>query len=143
MFLGQFEHTIDDKGRLTMPAKFRAGLAAGLVVTIGMDGCLFVFPRTKWEELASQIEALPITNPKARGLARLMFSSADDSGMDRQGRILVPAHLRTYAGLEGDVVITGLNSRIELWHPERWRKLQSAAIEGTVLSAEDLAGLGI
>jgi MraZ protein len=143
MFLGQYEHTIDDKGRLTLPAKFRPGLVAGLVVTLGMDGCLFVFPRAKWEELAARIEALPITNPKARGLARLMFSSADDSGMDRQGRILIPAHLRTYAGLGSDVIVTGLNSRVELWQPARWRKLQSAEIEGDVLSAEDLAGLGI
>lgn len=143
MFLGQFEHTIDEKGRLTMPAKFRAGLAAGLVVTLGMDGCLFVFPRAKWEELAARIESLPITNPDARNLARLMFSNADDSGMDRQGRILIPAHLRTCAHLESDVVITGLNSRIELWNPARWQELQSAAIDGDGLSAEHLAELGI
>ncbi len=143
MFLGQFEHTIDSKGRLTMPAKFRPGLATGLVVTLGMDGCLFVFPLVKWGELATRIEALPITNSDARSLARLMFSNADDSGMDRQGRILIPAHLRTYAQLDSEVIITGLSSRIELWNPVRWQELQSSVIKSGGLSAEHLAGLGI
>lgn len=143
MFLGQFEHTIDTKGRLTLPAKFRPGLAAGLVVTLGMDGCLFVFPRAKWDELAARIEALPLTNPDARNLARLMFSNADDSGMDRQGRILIPSHLRANAQLDSEVIITGLSSRIELWNPTRWQKLQSLVIEGEGLSAEHMAELGV
>jgi MraZ protein len=143
MFLGQYGHTIDDKGRLTLPARFRPGLAAGVVVTLGLDGCLFLFPRAKWDELAARIEALPITNPDARNFSRLMFANADASELDRQGRILIPAYLRSYAQLEGDVVVTGLNSRVELWNPSRWEEVRSAAIEGGGLSAEHLAGLGI
>ena len=143
MFLGQFLHTIDDKGRLTLPAKFRPGLEAGVVTTLGLDGCLFAFPRTKWEELAARIEALPITNPDARNFARLMFANADDSNLDRQGRILIPAYLRSYAKLDGDVIVTGLNTRVELWNPARWEEMRSTAIERGGLSAEHLAGLGI
>jgi MraZ protein len=143
MFLGQYAHTIDDKGRLTLPAKFRPGFAAGIVVTLGLDGCLFAFPRTKWEELAARIEALPITNPDARNFARLMFANADDSLPDRQGRVLLPAYLREYAQLETDVVVTGLNSRVELWNPARWQEVRTAAVERGGLTAEHLAGLGI
>lgn len=143
MFLGQFEHTIDEKGRLTLPARFRPGLAAGVVVTLGLDGCLFVFPRTKWDELAARIEALPITNPDARNFARLMFANADDSEPDRQGRILIPAYLRSYAQLESSAIVTGLNSRIELWNPARWEEVRAMTVERGGLIAEQLAGLGI
>ena len=143
MFLGQYEHSIDSKGRLTMPAKFRPGLEAGVVTTLGLDGCLFVFPRAKWEDLAARIEALPITNPDVRNFARLMFANADDSELDRQGRVLIPAFLRSYAQLEGDVIVTGLNSRIELWNPARWQEVRAMAVERSGLIAEHLAGLGI
>jgi len=143
MFLGQYEHTIDSKGRLTLPAKFRPDLEAGVVVTLGLDGCLFVFPRSKWEELAARIEALPITNPDARNFARLMFANADDSELDRQGRVLIPAYLRSSAQLENDVIVTGLNSRIELWNPTRWQQVRSMAVERGGLNAEHLASLGI
>jgi len=143
MFLGRYVHTIDDKGRLTLPAKFRPGLAAGVVVTLGLDGCLFAFPRTRWDQLAAQIEALPITNPDARNFARLMFANADPSEPDRQGRVLIPSYLRSYAQLENEVVVTGLSSRIELWSPARWQELQALTIERGALHAEHLAGLGI
>ena len=143
MFLGQYAHTIDSKGRLTLPAKFRPGFEDGIVITLGLDGCLFAFPRAKWGELAARIEALPITNPDARTFARLMFANADDSEPDRQGRVLIPAFLREYAHLEGDVVVTGLNSRIELWDPARWQEVRAATAERGGLNAEHLAGLGI
>jgi len=143
MFLGQYTHTIDDKGRLTLPAKFRPGFEAGIVVTLGLDGCLFAFPRAKWEELAARIEALPITNPDARNFARLMFANADDSMPDRQGRVLIPAYLREYAQLETDVIVTGLASRAELWNPARWQEVRMMTVERGGLIAEHLAGLGI
>ncbi len=143
MFLGQYEHSIDDKGRLTLPAKFRPGLEAGLVVTLGLDGCLFVFPRAKWEELAARIEALPVTNPDARNFARLMFANAFDSELDRQGRVLIPPYLREHAQLVSDVTVTGLNSRVELWDPARWQKVRAMTAEQGGLIAEHLAGLGI
>ncbi|MCL6430321.1 MAG: division/cell wall cluster transcriptional repressor MraZ [Anaerolineae bacterium] len=143
MFLGHYVHAIDDKGRLTLPAKFRPGLEAGVVVTLGLDGCLFVFPRATWEALAARIEALPITNPDARTFARLMFANADDMELDRQGRILIPAFLRSYAKLETDVIVTGLHSRIELWNPTQWQALQATALERSALIAEHLKELGI
>lgn len=143
MFLGQYAHTIDSKGRLTLPAKFRPGFADGIVITLGLDGCLFAFPRAKWEELAARIEALPITNPDARNFARLMFANADDSEPDRQGRVLLPAFLREYAHLDSDVVVTGLSSRIELWNPTRWQEMRATTVERGGLIAEHLAGLGI
>lgn len=143
MFLGQYGHTIDEKGRLTLPAKFRPGLEAGVVVTLGLDGCLFVFPLAKWEELAARIEALPITNPDARNFARLMFANADDNQLDRQGRVLIPAYLRTFSKLENEVIVTGLNSRIELWNPARWAEVRAMTVERSGLIAEHLAGLGI
>lgn len=143
MFLGQYAHTIDSKGRLTLPAKFRPGFEDGIVITLGLDGCLFAFPRAKWEELAARIEALPITNPDARNFARLMFANADDSEPDRQGRVLIPAFLREYAHLDSDVIVTGLSSRIELWDPARWREVRATTAERGGLIAEHLAGLGI
>jgi len=126
-----------------LPAKFRPGFEDGIVLTLGLDGCLFAFPRSKWEELAARIEELPITNPDARNFARLMFANADDSEPDRQGRVLVPAFLREYARLDTDVVVTGLNSRIELWNPARWREVRTMTAERGGLIAEHLAGLGI
>ena len=90
MFLGEFEHTIDGKGRLTIPAKFRDELASGVVVTRGLDGCLWAYSRSEWEKLSEKISQLPTTNPAARNFARFMFSSAFDSIPDRQGRVLVP-----------------------------------------------------
>ncbi|HOG47340.1 MAG TPA: division/cell wall cluster transcriptional repressor MraZ [Anaerolineae bacterium] len=143
MLLGHYAHTIDDKGRLTLPAKFRPAFAGGIVITLGLDGCLFAFPRAKWEELAARIEALPITNPDARNFARLMFSNADDTEPDRQGRVLLPAYLREHAQLANDVIVTGLNSRIELWNPARWQEVQTLTVERGGLIAEHLAGLGI
>lgn len=143
MFLGQYEHSIDSKGRLTLPAKFRPGLEAGVVVTLGLDGCLFAFPRARWKELADRIEALPITNPDARQFSRLMFAHADDSLLDRQGRVLIPAYLREYAQLESQVIVIGLSSRIELWNPARWQEMRSQTVEQGAMIAQHLAGLGI
>ena len=97
MFLGEFSHNLDDKGRLTIPAKFRDELAGGLVITRGLDRCLFVFPRQGWDNLAQKIAALPLTQRNARNFSRLMFSGAADFIPDRQGRVLIPQGLRDYA----------------------------------------------
>lgn len=123
MFLGEYVHALDEKGRLTVPAKFRAYLERGLVITRGLDGCLFVFTQDDWLELTNKLkEKLPFTQKSARDLSRFFYSGATDTMADRQGRILIPPFLRTYADLTSDVVIIGSNTRFELWNPERWKK---------------------
>lgn len=143
MFLGQYVHSIDDKGRLTLPSKFRPALEGGLVVTLGLDPCLLVFPRATWEAWAARIEALPMTNPDARLLARHFLANADDGQLDRQGRVLIPAYLRSQAQLDSDVVVAGLSSRIELWSPARWQEVRAITPEQVGKVAEHLAALGI
>lgn len=123
MFLGEFDHTIDGKGRLTVPAKFRDELASGVVVTRGLDGCLWAYSRSEWEKLAEKISQLPTTNPNARNFARFMFSSAFDSIPDRQGRVLIPQNLRDYASIGSDTIIIGVMNRVEIWSPERWNSV--------------------
>ena len=143
MFLGQFRHTIDEKGRLTLPAKFRPDLEAGLVVTLGLDGCLYVFPRAKFMDLAARIEAQPLTNTAVRSFGRQLFTSADDSQLDRQGRVLIPGYLRDQAHLAEDAIVTGMFSRIELWNPERWEQVRTKTAEQSAEVAEQLSALGL
>jgi MraZ protein len=143
MFLGEFLHTLDDKGRLTIPAKFRDDLAGGLVITRGIDRCLSVFPRQVWDDLAERIAQLPLTQRNARNFGRLMFSGAADFIPDRQGRVLIPQGLREYAGFDSEAVIIGLYDRLEIWNPEHWTHLK-AEVEGDPESiAEQLHELGI
>jgi MraZ protein len=124
MFLGEYTHTLDDKGRLTLPAKFRDELANGIVVTRGLDGCLFVFTVEDWKQFTKILgQELPFTQQKARAFARLLFSGASDIVPDRQGRILIPTYLREFARLDSEVKIIGANNRIELWSPERWQEV--------------------
>lgn len=142
MFLGEFSHTIDDKGRLTLPAKFRSVLAEGVVITRGLDGCLFIFPMAYFNALAERTANLPLTQADGRDFARMLFSSASDIDLDKQGRILLPQTLREFAGLDGDVTIVGVNTRIEVWSPNAW-KGQREKFEGGALDSEHWAQLGI
>jgi MraZ protein len=143
VFLGEFSHALDDKGRLTVPAKFRDELAGGLVVTRGIDRCLFVFPREVWDNLAERISDLPLTQRHARNFSRLMFSGAADFIPDRQGRVLIPQGLREYAGLDGDAIIIGLYNRLEIWNPENWANVKTEVEEDPESIAEQLQELGI
>jgi MraZ protein len=142
MFLGQFEHTLDDAGRVSLPAKYRPDLAEGVVITRGLDRCLFLFPISQWTPLAKQISDLPLGNPTARTARRLLFSSASDIVPDRQGRILIPAYLREYANIDGQVMIVGLNTYVELWNVADWRRVQVQAEEEGA-SVEPWKELGI
>ncbi|HIC92747.1 MAG TPA: division/cell wall cluster transcriptional repressor MraZ [Anaerolineae bacterium] len=142
MFLGEFKHTVDSKGRLTIPAKFRPQLAAGVVITRGIDRCLFLFSMAEWEKLSQQVSQLPITQQEAREFRRLIFSGASDVVPDKQGRILIPSYLREYANLDSEVVIVGNNTYIEIWNAEAWQEAK-ANIEGKALNAEYWAILGI
>lgn len=142
MFLGEFVHIIDDKGRLTIPAKFRAGLDAGLVVTRGIDRCLAIYPLEEWQKLASQVSELPMTDRRARAFRRLVFANASDAVPDKQGRVLIPPRLREYAGVDGEVIVAGLNTYIEVWEPESWNK-ERERVEGEDVDGEEWAILGI
>ena len=142
MFLGAFVHTLDAKGRLTVPAKFRSDLAAGLVVTRGIDPCLTIYPMEEWGRLAEKVSALPLTDRRARAFRRLVFADAADVVPDKQGRVLIPPRLREYAGLDGEVVVTGLNTYIEVWNPEAWEE-ERGRVEAEDADIEEWATLGI
>jgi len=142
MFLGAFVHTIDGKGRLTVPAKFRADLATGLVITRGIDRCLAIYPMGEWEQLAEKVSALPMTDRRARAFRRLVFANAADVVPDKQGRVLIPPRLREYASLDGDVVVTGLDTYIEVWNPDSWDE-ERGRVEAEDADIEEWAVLGI
>ncbi|MBU1226024.1 MAG: division/cell wall cluster transcriptional repressor MraZ [Actinobacteria bacterium] len=120
MFLGEYQHSIDDKGRLVMPSKFRDRLADGCVVTKGLDRCLYVFPPDRWEIEGEKIINLPRTNKNYREYARTFFGGASDQTLDKQGRIQIPPILRTFANLGKDVVVVGVADWVEIWNTEDW-----------------------
>jgi MraZ protein len=142
VFLGEFIHILDSKGRLTIPAKFRAGLDTGLVMTRGIDRCLAVFPMAEWEQLAEQVSDLPMTDRRARDFRRLLFANASDVVPDKQGRVLIPPRLREYANLDGEVVVTGLNTYIEVWSSEAWDEVRQQ-VEGPEVDIDGWTALGI
>ncbi|MFY9175656.1 MAG: division/cell wall cluster transcriptional repressor MraZ [Peptococcia bacterium] len=120
MFTGEFQHSIDDKGRLIMPAKFREMLGESFMLTKGLDGCLFVYPQAEWRNLENKLKNLPFTNKDARAFARFFFSGASECETDKQGRILLASNLREYAQINKDVVIIGVGTRLEIWSKEIW-----------------------
>ncbi|KIL34643.1 cell division protein MraZ [Cohnella kolymensis] len=122
MFLGEFQHSIDDKGRITIPAKFREALGTDFIVTRGLDNCLFVYPRQEWAVLEQKIKALPSMAANARAFSRLLFSGASECEWDKQGRVNVPNHLREYAKLDKDCVVIGVSSRVEIWDKAAWQE---------------------
>jgi MraZ protein len=143
VFLGEFEHTIDDKGRVAIPARFREDLGEGLVLTRGFDQCLQAFPRPIWQTVSQRVSALSMGSADARTLRRLLFAGAAEVEIDRQGRILIPQNLREYAGLAEQVVITGMDTYFELWSMDRWGGvLEQIGATGSNI-AEQLAALGI
>ncbi|HEX9371438.1 MAG TPA: division/cell wall cluster transcriptional repressor MraZ [Roseiflexaceae bacterium] len=143
MFLGEYDHNLDDKGRLAIPSRFREELGDGVVVTRGFDRCLMGFPRPVWEKLAQQVSALSLGQGEARNLRRLLFSGAADVLLDRQGRILIPQNLREYAGLGDQVIVAGLNTHFEIWATEHWNEVLASLDNSASAIAEQLAALGI
>ncbi len=143
MFMGEFEHTVDDKGRMAIPAKFRSKFAEGLVLTRGLDRCLFVYTASEWAALAEKIARLPLAKADARSFQRMMFSGATDCQLDQQGRIVLPTFLRDYAAIQNEVVIIGVNTRLEVWATDRWHEIRSKVEEESGFIAEQLAELGI
>lgn len=131
MFLGQYSYTLDSKGRLTIPSRYREELPVEVVLTRGLDRCLVVYPIDVWEEISQKVTSLPITDPRGRTLRRVFFADAISAELDRQGRMLIPDRLRNYAGLElsSEVAIVGLDRFIELWSPRRWEEVNQSQID--------------
>jgi MraZ protein len=122
MFLGEYQHSLDPKGRVTIPAKFRDELGDRFVATKGLDNCIFLYPEGEWKIIEEKIKVLPFTRADVRSFARFFFSGASELEVDKQGRILLPANLRDYASIERDAIIIGVGSRIEIWsHGEMGR----------------------
>ena len=142
MFMGEYSHTIDTKGRLIIPSKFREELGETFVVTKGLDGCLFVFSDEEWKAFEIKLKSLPLTNKNARQFARFFVAGATPCELDQQGRILLPATLREFAGLEKDVVLTGMLNRIEIWSKEKWNENNSLDDVAMDEIAEQMTDLG-
>lgn len=141
MFIGEYNHTLDDKGRIAIPAKFRALLASGAVVTRGLDNCLVLYTKDEWQKVAEKLAALPMSKPDARAFARLMLAGAMDVELDKQGRIVLPAYLRNFAKLKSSVVIAGLFNRVEIWDESAWAAYKSETEKDSSAIAEQLSDL--
>jgi len=143
MFIGEYQHNMDVKGRVAVPAKFRNKLSGGAIVTRGLDKCLFLFSSEEWEKLAEKIVSLPLTQANSRAFSRLMLAGAADCEIDAQGRILVPDYLRKYASLEKEVVVAGLYNRAEIWDMGRWNSYKAETEEKSEEIAERMGELGL
>ncbi|PIT90519.1 MAG: cell division/cell wall cluster transcriptional repressor MraZ [Candidatus Komeilibacteria bacterium CG10_big_fil_rev_8_21_14_0_10_41_13] len=143
MFIGEYQHTIDEKGRLAIPAKFRARLNKGAVVTRGLDNCLFLYPKEEWLKLADKLAKLPISQSKNRAFSRLMLAGAMDVSLDKQGRVVLPDYLRQYADIQKKSVIAGLYNRLEIWDEANWQKYKASTEKESESIAEALGELGV
>ncbi|MCI8964648.1 MAG: division/cell wall cluster transcriptional repressor MraZ [Eubacterium sp.] len=140
MFMGTYEHSIDTKGRVIIPAKFREQLGDSFVVTLGLDGCLFVYPENEWQDFVKELRELP-GSKEARKLQRYFMAGAAPCDVDKQGRVLIPANLREKAGLEKDIVFVGVMSKIEIWSKEHWD--ENDDFENVDEIAEHMSELGL
>lgn len=140
MLMGEYSHTIDAKGRIIIPAKFREELGEGFVVSRGFDGCLYAYDAESWEKIKQQLNALPQFKKDARDIVRFFLSGAVEEEVDKQGRILIPAKLREYAGLKKEVTLVGIGSKVEIWDSDKWNSIVPDSIDDR---AEELSELGI
>ena len=143
MFIGEYNHNLDDKGRLAIPAKFRAILKKGAVVTKGLDNCLFLYSKEQFEEIAKKIASLPLSQSRARAFARHMIAGAMDLEFDNQGRITLPEYLRKFSGLNKKVIVAGLYNHLEIWDENAWNKYKLNSERNSSSIAEALGDLGI
>jgi MraZ protein len=143
MLIGEYAHSLDDKGRITIPVRFREDLGQHFLLTVGLDGCLACYSSAEWSRLTERLKTLPMTNRDARAFVRLLLAGATEVDLDRQGRILIAPRLRLAAGIETEAVLVGLNTRVEIWAASRWQQYQSAAQDGFEAAAENLVDLGL
>ena len=145
MFTGEYRHAIDAKGRIILPADFRQELGVSFIITKGLDKCLFLYGQQAWEEMAAKLRALPLAKPEARAMVRFFFAGARTLECDQQGRFLVPANLRSYAGiaLKEDGILTGADTRIEVWSKSQWNEYAGEIEPDVTAIAASLSELGI
>ncbi|MFH1252867.1 MAG: division/cell wall cluster transcriptional repressor MraZ [Candidatus Uhrbacteria bacterium] len=143
MFIGEYHHTVDEKGRLAVPVKFRAELAQGAVITRGLDSSLFLFPKEEWDKLANKLAGLPLGQSNSRAFARLMLAGAMDVELDKQGRVILPEYLRQYATLEKNAVVVGLYNRLEVWDAAKWKEYKKTTEADAEKIAEQMGELGV
>ena len=141
MFMGEFQHQLDTKGRMIVPAKFREQLSEHFVITRGLDKCLFGYTMAEWQLIEEKLKKLPITERDARKFTRLFFSGAVEIELDKQGRMNIPAHLRDYAGLEKECVVVGVSNRIEVWSKDAWQSFYDDSEDDFEAIAEELIDL--
>jgi len=143
MFLGQYAHALDNKGRLTVPARFRGELEAGLVMTQGYEPCLLVYPQAAWMALATKVAQMSAASAVARSYARLVFGNAFETTPDKLGRILIPTVLRDYAGIQEEALVVGVNAYVEVWSPTRWRETIARDSENLPDILAEVARMGV
>ena len=143
MFIGEYKHNLDDKGRLAVPKKFRSVLSKGAVVTRGLDRCLFLYTKEEWKKLADKLASLPFSQANSRAFARLMLAGAMDVKLDKQGRIILPEYLRKFAGLNKNIIVAGLYNRLELWDQKKWKDYTRRSEASSNSIAEHMAELGV
>ena len=141
MLMGEYSHSLDTKGRLIMPAKLRQDIGDKFILTKGLDGCLFAFSQTEWNNFEEKLKSLPLSDKNARNFVRFFLSGATECEIDKQGRFLIPNNLRTAANLEKDAIIIGVGTRIEIWNKETWEKCDKEISADEI--SENMANLGI
>ncbi len=142
MFIGEYRHSLDEKSRVIVPSKYRDKLGECFVLTKGLDGCLFIYTLAEWTIFEQKLKSLPLTNQNARKFVRFFLSGAVECTTDKQGRIVIPAHLRTYSEIEKDIVFIGMSNRIEVWSSSKWDTYNEEDLDVELL-AEQMQELGI
>ncbi|OTP09573.1 protein MraZ [Enterococcus sp. 10A9_DIV0425] len=143
MFMGEYRHNIDSKGRLIVPSKLREELGEQFVLTRGLDGCLFGYPMSEWNKLEAKLNEMPLAKKDARTFVRFFYSAATECELDKQGRINIPPTLRNYAALTKECVVVGVSNRIEIWDETRWQEFSEAAEENFDEIAENMIDFGL
>lgn len=143
MFIGEYEHSVDVKGRIIMPSKLRENIGEKFIITKGLDKCLFAYSKSEWSNFEEKLKTLPLTNKNARDFVRFFLSGAVECEIDKQGRFLVPANLRTYANIDKEIVIIGVGTRLEIWNKESWTNYSSEENISADEIAENMTMLGI
>lgn len=142
MFIGEYQHSIDSKNRMMVPAKFRQDLGGGFIITKGLDGCLYIYTKEEWARIEDKLKTLPLTSKEARAFTRFFFSGASEVDIDKQGRTLIPQNLIEYAKIKKDIVSIGVSTRIEIWSKENWEKYNNENINFDAI-VEKMEELGI
>lgn len=142
MFIGEYQHAIDNKNRMIVPSKFREELECKFVLTKGLDGCLYAYTTEEWKNMEEKLKKLPLTNKDARAFVRFFFSGANEVEIDKQGRALIPQNLLEYASIEKDIVSIGVSTRFEIWSKVKWEEYNNSNIDFDEI-AEKMSELGI